>query len=40
MNVRFDVGEATVKNVNYSSLLKDVFNFTSNNEDPTTANTT
>ncbi|KAI3356550.1 hypothetical protein L3Q82_017230, partial [Scortum barcoo] len=35
LNVRFDASEAAVKNVNYASLLEDVFSFTSNNSDPT-----
>ncbi|XP_031156685.1 EF-hand domain-containing family member C2 [Sander lucioperca] len=37
VNARSDGGGATVKHVNYSSLLRDVFNITSNNADPTTA---
>ncbi|KAE8299783.1 EF-hand domain-containing family member C2 [Larimichthys crocea] len=37
MDARFDAGGATVKNINYSSLLGDVFSLQSINGDPTTA---
>nr|XP_033472943.1 EF-hand domain-containing family member C2 [Epinephelus lanceolatus] len=40
VNARFDAGEAAVKNVNYSSLLEDVFSFPSNSADPTTTAST
>ncbi|XP_038577317.1 EF-hand domain-containing family member C2 [Micropterus salmoides] len=39
-NARFDGGGATMKNVNYSSLLGDVFSFPSDNGDPTTTTST
>ncbi|XP_070694381.1 EF-hand domain-containing family member C2 [Pempheris klunzingeri] len=40
VNARFDARDATVKNVNYSSLLEDVFIFPSNTGDPTTTKST
>ncbi|XP_076603763.1 EF-hand domain-containing family member C2 [Chaetodon auriga] len=39
VNARFGAGGVTVKNVNYSSLLGDVFSFPSNNGDPTATST-
>ncbi|XP_041856758.1 EF-hand domain-containing family member C2 [Melanotaenia boesemani] len=36
VNLRFDNGGAALKNINYSTLLQDVFSFNSNIEDPTT----
>ncbi|XP_042351025.1 EF-hand domain-containing family member C2 [Plectropomus leopardus] len=39
VNARFDAGEASVKNVNYSSLLE-VFSFPSNTEDPAAVTST
>uniref|UniRef100_UPI0037E72337 EF-hand domain-containing family member C2 n=1 Tax=Semicossyphus pulcher TaxID=241346 RepID=UPI0037E72337 len=36
LNLTFDAAEAPVKNINYSSLLEDVFILHSNNTDPTT----
>ncbi|KAM9342044.1 EF-hand domain-containing family member C2 [Pholidichthys leucotaenia] len=37
VNVKFHAGEASVGDVNYSALLKDVFSWSSNNGDPATA---
>uniref|UniRef100_A0A3Q1EY84 EF-hand domain-containing family member C2 n=1 Tax=Acanthochromis polyacanthus TaxID=80966 RepID=A0A3Q1EY84_9TELE len=40
VNVGFDASRATVKNVNYTALLQNVFSFPSSNTDPTTATST